>query len=239
MMPQPPEPPAAPSGFEFEALDHARNYRQALVGEFTRFLQGNVLEVGAGVGQMTRLLIGLPAVQKVLAVEPDPRFHERLSHVIPEPQVIKGGVEQVQEGAWNAIVCVNVLEHIADDLAQLVAFYSLLKQQQGYLCLFVPARQELYAPIDRDFGHYRRYNRPGLAAKLRHARFSVVRVSYFNAPGYFLWWLNFKLLKNRRFDPAKVLLFDRFLFPLIHAVESKVVRPPFGQSLLAVAQAVG
>jgi hypothetical protein len=101
----------------------------------------------------------------------------------------------------------------------------------------VPARQELYAPIDHDFGHHRRYDRPGLTGKLQQAGFEIVRLNYYNWLGYFIWWLNFKLLKHRRFDRSKIIVFDRFLFPVVHLLESKLVRPPFGQSLLAVARA--
>jgi hypothetical protein len=143
----------------------------------------------------------------------------------------------VRQENWDAIVCVNVLEHIEDDAKELAIFFTLLRQQRGFLCLFVPARRELYAPIDRDFGHYRRYIRRDLAAKLAQAGFSIIRLSYFNSIGYLLWWLNFRVLKKRRFEPGKVAVFDRFVFPLVHTIESRLVRPPLGQSLLAVAKA--
>ena len=39
--------------FEFSALSEARNYRAALIKEFAPVLTGNVLEVGAGIGQIT------------------------------------------------------------------------------------------------------------------------------------------------------------------------------------------
>jgi hypothetical protein len=44
-------------------------------------------------------------------------------------------------------------------------------------------------------------------------------------------------MKNRRFDRAKIVLFDRFIFPLVHGAEARLMRPPLGQSLLAVARA--
>lgn len=68
--------------------------------------------------------------------------------------------------ACDAIVSVNVLEHIARDQAELVAYRSLLGRTSGCLCLFVPAGPGIYAPIDRDFGHHRRYTRPELDRKL-------------------------------------------------------------------------
>jgi hypothetical protein len=44
-------------------------------------------------------------------------------------------------------------------------------------------------------------------------------------------------LKKREFEREKVRAFDRVIFPVVHSVESKILRPPFGQSLLAIARA--
>src|SRR5262249_38228428 len=104
------------------------------------------------------------------------------------------------------------------------------------LCLFVPARPEIYGPIDRDFGHFRRYTAPELQAKLVRAGFAIHRLNYFNFTGYFAWWLSFCVLKKRRFAAGNVRFYDRAVFPIVHALESKLLRPPFGQSLLAVAR---
>ena len=103
----------------------------------------------------------------------------------------------------------------------------------------VPARPEIYAPIDRDFGHFRRYTRPELRRKLVAAGFEVRRLNYFNFVGYFAWWLNFCLLKKRQFEQAKVRFFDRMIFPAVHTLESSIIRPPVGQSLIAVAVQTG
>ncbi len=223
--------------FEFEALQHARNYRNALVREFQPYLRSRILEVGAGVGHMTEVLLKVPSVSEVVAIEPERRYHDRLRQILPAASVRGGSARDVHEDRWNAIVCVNVLEHIEDDTGELAAFCGLLRKDQGHLCLFVPARQEIYAPIDRDFGHFRRYAKPALREKLQDAGFEIVRLNYFNLIGYFLWWLNFKLLKTRRFDRSKVIVFDRFIFPVVHAVESNLMYPPLGQSLLVVAKA--
>ena len=48
---------------------------------------------------------------------------------------------------------------------------------------------------------------------------------------------SFVLLKQREFKVGSVRLFDRAIFPVVHAWERNVLRPPFGQSLMAVARA--
>jgi SAM-dependent methyltransferase len=223
--------------FEFEALRAAENYRQALFREFGPWLAGQVIEVGAGVGQMSELLVRLPAVRRAVLVEPDPAYCARLRTQFPGNEVIQGTAEGVPSGtAWDAVLSVNVLEHIREDAAELERYAELLRAGGGALCLFVPARPEIYAPLDRDFGHFRRYRRSELRGKLVRAGFVIERLYYFNLVGYFAWWLNFCLFRKRAFEPWKVRLYDRRIFPAVHAVESRLVRPPFGQSLLAVAR---
>ena len=224
--------------FEFSALSEAKNYRAALIQEFAPVLTGNVLEVGAGIGQITEVVRQQAGVRKVMGVEPDGQFLPVFRQRLPDVPLIQGTAAAINpESKWNAIICVNVLEHIEADERELATYRKLLGQAQGHLCLFVPARPEIYAPIDKDFGHFRRYTRPELQRKLVAAGFQIVRLNYFNLVGYFAWWLNFCVLKKRVFDVAAVRLFDRAIFPLVFGWETRVLRPPFGQSLIAIAKA--
>jgi SAM-dependent methyltransferase len=224
--------------FEFRALAEARNYRRALIQEFGPYLEGPVIEVGAGIGQLTNELAAVPTITRLLAVEPDNGFAAKFRAAHPALEFVHGTAGDIPAGdAWRAIVSVNVLEHIRDDAGELARWRGLLAPAQGHLCLFVPARPELYAPIDRDFGHFRRYTKPGLRALLHGAGFDIVRLHYFNAIGYFAWWASFVAMRQRGFNPRSVRLFDRAIFPWAHALERRVLRPPFGQSLMAVARA--
>ncbi|MGA3172235.1 MAG: methyltransferase domain-containing protein [Chthoniobacteraceae bacterium] len=228
---------AATADFEFSALQEARHYREALIQEFRKSLGGSVIEIGAGIGQMTALLRRLPQISRLVSIEPDAAFAARLHQTHPDVELIEGTIEQAPAGVdWDAILSINVLEHIQDDEAELARYAKLLAARRGALCLFVPARPELYAPIDKDFGHFRRYTRPELRQKLLAAGFAIERLNYYNCIGYFAWWLNFCVLKKREFDVAKVWALDRLIFPICHAIESSIVRPPFGQSLLAIAR---
>jgi len=62
----------------------------------------------------------------------------------------------------------------------------------------VPARPEIYAPIDRDFGTSAVTPKPELRAKLERAGFEVVRLRYYNFVGYFAWWLSFLRAEKTR-----------------------------------------
>jgi SAM-dependent methyltransferase len=229
---------ASTADFEFAALQEARNYRKALATEFGPALKGKVLEVGAGVGQMTQAFRAMPGVSEIVCVEPDSRFHSGFLSGNPGVRLIQGIVADVPErSGWDAVVSVNVLEHIEHDQDELKSWATLLRARRGRACIFVPARPEIYAPIDRDFGHFRRYTKQELRDKLTTAGFEIERVDYFNLSGYFAWWLNFCIRKQRTFDPGAVRFYDRVIFPLVHWTESHVHRPPIGQSLIAIARA--
>ena len=233
-----PNEQAINKNFEFVALNEAKNYPRALVREFSEFLQGRVLEVGAGIGQMTELIQKIPAITLLQAVEPDPDFCEEFRKKFPHQPLIEGTIANLQgTSSWDTILSVNVLEHIRDDEHELQIYHQFLSEKKGTLNLFVPARQEIYASIDRDFGHHRRYSKPELKCKLEQAGFEIVRLRYFNFIGYFTWWLNFRLLRKRQFDSKAVQFFDRVIFPAAYAIESCGVPIPVGQSLIAVARA--
>ena len=237
-MPEKPNEISSTDDFEFAALREAVNYRKSLVSEFSPCLSGSVIEVGAGIGQITSSLAALPLVREVLAIEPEAAFCREFRRLHPQLKLVEGVLDDLdpkQEG--DAIVCVNVLEHIRDDDLELAKFARRLAAREGHLCLFVPARQEIYAPLDKDFGHFRRYSRPGLREKLERSGFQVLRLDYFNFVGYFAWWLNFCVRKQRKFDAGAVRFFDRAIFPVGHWMESRLMRPPIGQSLLAIAKA--
>jgi len=229
---------ALTNNFEFEALKQAENYRKRLLLEFGPHLKGDVIEVGAGIGQITTQVAALPSVKSVLAIEPDPDFCAMFKEGVPDIPVIRGTVSALnQDSDWDGIVCINVLEHIEDDAAELGRYAKLLSKRKGRLCLFVPARPEIYAPIDKDFGHFRRYVKADMAKKLADAGFTSVRLQYFNVIGYFAWWLNFCVFKKRHFEVGSVRMFDRLIFPVTSTIESWLPAPPFGQSLLVVAEA--
>jgi SAM-dependent methyltransferase len=224
--------------FEFAALSEAVNYRAAIVREFAPSLKGRILEVGAGIGQTTEALLALPGVDEIVGLEPDERFHDGFCARLPETRLVRGTTADLGPAeSFDGVVMVNVLEHIEDHAGELARLRRLLAPANGHLCTLVPARQELYSKLDEHFGHYRRYDKPLLGGLLREAGFEVRKLFYFNIAGYFAWGLRYTLLQGMGFDAGQVRMFDRRIFPLVHKLESGVCRPPFGQSLVAIARA--
>ncbi|MEM6599800.1 MAG: methyltransferase domain-containing protein [Verrucomicrobiota bacterium] len=220
--------------FEFQALNQAVNYRKKSRDDFAAYLRGGVLEVGEGIGQFSAELDCMTAIKLLTLLEPDARFYERLRLKYNHHNVINGTAGSLQRADYDSIISINVLEHIKKDGKEIEVYSKLLKRG-GYLCLFVPACPSIYAPIDRSFGHFRRYTKKGLTSLLLASDLQIVDLRYFNITGYFLWWLNFCVFRKMEFGALKVRLFDKHIFPFTQAFESKV-RLPFGQSLVAIAR---
>ena len=98
-----PNAAASTDDFEFAALREAHNYRRALVGQFASHLRGGVIEIGAGIGQITGILRGLPTIERLVSVEPDARFCRLFRAAFPGRTLIEGTIQQVPpSGPWHA-----------------------------------------------------------------------------------------------------------------------------------------
>lgn len=225
------------SGFEFSALRVANNYRRMLAREFTVNLKGRVIEIGSGIGQMTQEFRNLPDIEFLQSVEPDPTFYDEFKKVLPGQPLIEGTIYDIRGDEWDAIISINVLEHIERDQEELGLYAKILSKRKGTLNLFVPARPEIYAPIDKDFGHFRRYTRKDIIEKLGKAGFTIEYIRYYNFVGYFAWWWKFCVLKARQFKTNEVRFYDKIIFPIVYFIESHICRPPIGQNLIVIARA--
>lgn len=233
-----PNEAASTEDFEFAALSAAVNYRNAIISEFSSFLKGRILEIGAGIGQTSEAILALSSVTELVGLEPETRFHKDFKERLPNVRLLGGTTVNLDHTMpFDAAVMVNVLEHIEDDVDELKRLKSILSKNNGYLCILVPARQEIYSKLDSHFGHFRRYSRQEVRQKMENAGFQPIRVCYFNFIGYFAWALRFRIMGSMSFDVNQVRLFDKRIFPPAHWLESRLCRPPLGQSVLAIAKA--
>jgi len=229
---------AQTADFEFAALHEAYYYPRAIIEEFAPYLGQHVLEVGAGIGQLTALLADQVGPEKLLGIEPDKDFALLFKERCPNIRLLEGTISALpKDTPCDTIVSVNVIEHIRDHVEELARYRERLSSSGGYICILTPAHPELYAKIDEDFGHFRRYTKSSMREALVTAGFEPKVIQYFNFPGYFVWLLNFKLLQRRTFNPLMVRIYDRMIFRLSHLIEQNLLRPPLGQSVLAIAKA--
>lgn len=89
----------------------------------------------------------------------------------------------VGEGIFDAVSCLNVLEHINDDMAALRSMRRMLKPD-GLLALSIPLGPGLYDMFDEIHYHIRRYSLPEMRKKLAEAGFQV---QFSNAIGVLIY----------------------------------------------------
>lgn len=132
------------------------------------------------------------------------------------------------------MICLNVLEHIADDLKALLHIHHVLKPG-GRMVLLVPAFQFLYRTVDRSLNHHRRYTRKNLLPRIREAGFEIERSFYMNVIGMAGWFLYNRVLKRKEESADRINFFDCCIAPVAARVE-RIVPAPFGLSLIAVSR---
>lgn len=191
---------------------------------------GRVLDFGAGTGTFALPLqrLGL----NMTCLEPDATLGALLRArglaVVQTPQ-------SLEDGTFDFIYTLNVLEHIEDDVGALAALLPKLRPG-GRLLIYVPAFQVLFGPMDRKVKHLRRYRRKSLMDVLRTAGFTVERSRYADSIGFFAA-LAFRMAGDSSGDlnPAHIKLYDRLFFPLSRALDL-VCGPFLGKNVLAVAR---
>ncbi len=231
------------AGQDLEATADLPHYTGWILEQFQTVLTGRVIEVGAGIGNVT--LRYLDQVESALLVEPAGNLCERLrARVADQPKAtvaeafLHDVAPELVAEPFDAALMVNVLEHIPDDVEVLEKLYELLKPG-GALCIFVPALPQLYGSLDTIVDHVRRYRRAELDEKLRHAGFRIQRLDYLDTLGIVPWVVAGKILKRKKYDALGAQAYDRLGVPLTRALEAVLGRllhkTPIGKSLVAVA----
>jgi phospholipid N-methyltransferase len=130
---------ASSEDFEFQALGEAKNYRAALLREFGPYLRGNVIEVGAGIGQMTAELRALPSIEKLCSIEPDAAFCARMRASLPDHYLIQGTIADLKDQTnWDArllrAVYVSLCRLDRRSMLQLTAILDTFGATRGLIC---------------------------------------------------------------------------------------------------------
>jgi ubiquinone/menaquinone biosynthesis C-methylase UbiE len=158
------------------------------------------LDMGCSSGYMLEDV--LEQIPKVAAVGADYfvagllQCHQRL----PDVPLFQVDLVNCQFGAnlFDAVTCLNVLEHIPDDITALRHLFRIMKPG-GELVITVPMEPGLYDIYDQVHHHVRRYQMKELKSKLKSAGFSILKNNYFGVfiyPGFYL----IKILNRIRYS---------------------------------------
>jgi SAM-dependent methyltransferase len=228
-------------GKDLEAMSFAVNYHRWILGEFRPYIGKHVVEVGAGTGSFSRLLLG-ESPETLALVEPSGMFKqlERNISAIETPTevtlhhtIFRSAADEIAAGGRpDTVIYINVLEHIEDDLGELQAIHRTLAVG-GHCLIFVPALQSLYGNFDREVGHFRRYAKKEIEEKCRSAGFTIVRSRYFDFAGMIPWFVKYRILRASGLSSSAVTLYDRLAVPFVKRFES-IIPVPLGKNVLMV-----
>ncbi len=219
-----------------ETLSGAPRFNRWMADVVRPYVGRRVLEIGAGIGNLTRRLA--PRRERYIATDIDAehlaRLRTRLQHR-PNLEIRHCDLQASQDFASihesvDTVVCLNVLEHIEDDLAGLRNIHAAL-MPGGRAIILVPHGQEIYGTLDKALGHFRRYRHDELRARMEQSGFHVERILDFNRASRPGWYVNGKLLRRATISPFQLKLFDRLVW-LWRRVDPLLPWPP--TSIIAV-----
>ena len=229
-------------GRDLETMSALEGYTRFILESLGGAPTGDVLEVGAGIGNVATHYLGGAA--SVVLVEPDVALCARLRERVgadPKVRVLCATLEQAVErgdvaaARFDFAVLVNVLEHVDDDVGLLRLLGSRLVPG-GRLLLFVPALPALFGSLDEAVGHVRRYLRHTLASAVTGAGLVIEQLGYVDLLGVVPWFIAGRVLRRPGLDPVAARLYDKIGVPLSRALERRV-HPPIGRNLACVARA--
>jgi SAM-dependent methyltransferase len=219
-----------------EALEGAVNYNSWVASLVAPYLGDDPIEIGSGTGAYANLWLE-GGVERLTVSDVDSVLLEHLRRRFadnPRIDVLEVDLLVSPEREHTAVVALNVLEHIEDDVAALRAAAHLVRPG-GAVVMFVPAFEFAMSKFDRSIGHYRRYTTGGLRSAMQDAALEVESVRYVNAPGLLAWTVGMRMLRMQPREGIALRGWDRVVIPVTRRIEDRW-RPPFGQSVLGVAR---
>ncbi len=218
-------------------MKRLHRYNRWIFSNFRPFLGRRVLEIGSGIGNITKFLLDRDLV---IATDVEPKYLSLLKNTFGkykkftiERLCIPGAeMERYRSFHIDSVICFNVLEHIERDEEALRNIYDLL-EPGGRLLLLVPSHLWLYGSLDQHLGHRRRYRKRELKNTLEATGFKVIYLKYFNRIGILGWFLNSRILRRKRLSSFQLRIYNLFV-PLFKL--ERFFPLSFGVSLLAVGE---
>jgi|CXWL01.1.fsa_nt_gi SAM-dependent methyltransferase len=219
------------------SLERARRFNRWMADTVAPHVGSRVLEIGAGIGNIT---LWLQPRDRYVASDINPAYLHYLENLrVGRPYLevarVDLGVDEhftPYAGGLDTVVCLNVLEHVADPLGALRRMRSVLAPG-GRLVLYVPGNPRLYSSLDEVLGHRCRYDKAMLVRELEETGFEVEKVHGFNRFGVPGWFWNGKILRRRHFSRVQLKIFD-LLVPILSRIDRFL--PTHGLGFVAVAR---
>jgi len=221
-------------------LARAPRYNAWMADTIRPFCGKRVLEIGSGVGNLTQQLIPR---HKYVASDINPLYLQTLAALRRDRPYLQAAYCDVSDmgtfprtdGGYDTVICLNVIEHVADDRRALSNIREVLADG-GQAIILVPHGQWNFGTLDEVLGHHRRYGVASLGALATDCGMRVVRMLHFNRSGTLAWFLNGRVLRRRTFGLGQILVLN-LLTPVFRALDRVLPIPSL--SLIAVMERTG
>ena len=222
-------------GNELELFELAHNWKRYVASRIRSFVQGDVLEVGAGLGANVPYY-HRDDLHRYVSLEPDERLcaeyrlRQRDGRIPARCELVAGTLATLPASAlFDAILYIDVIEHIENDRSEFLRAFDRLRPG-GALIVLCPAHNALFSPFDASIGHFRRYNRRMFRALHDHA---PARLEYLDSVGLAASLANRILLRQGYPTREQILLWDRVMVPLSRLFDAVTLRR-VGKSILGI-----
>ena len=225
-----------------QLLSRSKNFTNWLYSEIKPYIKGKILEIGSGFGTYSdKITYDFPQ-NNIFLSDINPKYLESLHQQYFDRPNIK--IQKLNLASeidfkkikvkFDTISVINVLEHIEDDI-QALHNLSLCLNKNRHLILLVPAYKFLFNCIDKEIGHFRRYEKQDIINLLSKTEFKLIKLFYFNAFSILGWYLNGNIFKKPVISKNALYFFDK-LVPILKIVEKYVFRKSFGISMIVILQ---
>jgi SAM-dependent methyltransferase len=228
-------------GGELELFANASNWKAYLADQISPFVQGRVLEVGAGIGSNIPRMFN-ERVENWLAIEPDPQLSSVIEQKLalgelPRDCHVTTGVtaDLPHDQIFDSILYIDVLEHIPDDRGEIACAARHLAPG-GRLIILSPAHQFLFSPFDASIGHVRRYSTRSLKA-LTPPSCEVEIVRMLDSTGIIVSLANRMIMRSSLPTSAQIALWDQVFVPCSRKLD-RLTGFRLGKSILLIWRAM-
>lgn len=225
-----------------EVVAKAGRFNRWMYNQFRHQLQGEILEIGSGIGNISGLVIeeGHPLTLSDYNEEYcyylKNKFEENKNvRNILRIDLLDPGFEKLFEGykeKFDSIFLLNVIEHIDDD-ARAVKNCRYLLKTGGRLIVLAPAYNWLFCSLDKELGHHKRYTIKSMTFLLTKENFKISTGSYFNFLGIAGWFLFGKIFGRKMLGKGEMTAFDRIV-PIAKLTDNMIGRKA-GLSIIVIA----
>lgn len=220
-----------------EAVSEAVHFNRWMYEQVRPWMQGTILEVGSGIGNISEFFIREHA--QITLSDIRENYCRALGKKFDGSAVLQMDLVDAEfetkyaawASAFDGVFALNVVEHIEDHQTALKNIRFLLKPG-GRVLILVPAWQVLYNKIDKGLFHYRRYTKRSLNTVLLSAGLTIEKTWMFNALGIPAWITGGLLFREKELKKGQMNAYDK-LIPFARFIDTITFRQ-LGLSVISV-----